>query len=114
MFATSRRFRQCVAVLLGVTVLYVVSFGPACWWFATSTIPGRPLDQDRGRGWRFAPRIYLPVGWVYIGARECGARPIPEAIRWYSELGGQPVFVPGNYRGDIWELMGGCTYRFPD
>jgi len=95
---TSRRFRQCVVVLLGAAVLYVVSFGPACWWFATPTIPGRPFDRDVGD--RFAPRIYLPVGWAYRGARACGARPIEEAIRWYSELGGKPVLVPSNYEGD--------------
>jgi len=36
------------ALLLGMPVLYVASFGPACWWFSPQV----------------APQFYWPIGWL--------------------------------------------------
>src|SRR5258708_2397178 len=44
-----------VALLIGLPVLYVASFGPACWWLATTPPGGRTL---------VAPRVYWPLGWL--------------------------------------------------
>ncbi|MBI3861957.1 MAG: hypothetical protein HY290_08670 [Planctomycetia bacterium] len=63
-----------LVAVIGVPVLYVASFGPACWWFATELPVSKLMD---------CPEIYLPVGRVY---RAAGGRDswIGQAINWYA------------------------------
>ena len=67
-------FWATVAVAL-LPVLYVVSLGPACWWFS-------PTDPSDGNS--TAPVLYLPIGWVWA---ECpNDSLIDKSIRWYATL----------------------------
>src|SRR5262245_17890495 len=68
-----------VALLIGFPILYVASFGPACWWFSTQPIslPGAPPPI------RNAPRLYWPIGWV----ESHGPRPLRRAIWNYATAG---------------------------
>jgi hypothetical protein len=79
------------AVLVGLPVLYVLSFGPACWWFTipsgqSGNFPGTndPLPQVRAR------QIYWPIGWVAMH----GPLPLERLLAWYATLGGHEVIVP--------------------
>jgi hypothetical protein len=62
-----------VAVLVG----YLLSFGPACWWFATrpTVFFGRPSLR--------AHRQYWSIGWL----AQNGPGPVGDAIFWYAKLG---------------------------
>ena len=61
--------KRLAAVLLVSPVLYVVSFGPACWL----------LRGNREN----APRLYWPVGWVLMYGHPAFRPP----ILWYAMLG---------------------------
>ena len=68
------------ALLIGLPVLYVASFGPACWQFARE----RPTRFDQifpGPLPKYAPRAYWPIGWL----AKNGPRPIGNAIFWYAK-----------------------------
>jgi hypothetical protein len=77
--------------IVGVPVLYLLSFGPACWWF---TIPsgqsgyllGVPLPQVRAR------RMYWPIGWLAVN----GPSSIERPLAWYAKRGDHEVLVPTN------------------
>ncbi|HEY3967077.1 MAG TPA: hypothetical protein VGM05_21130 [Planctomycetaceae bacterium] len=83
------------AVFVGLPLLYVLGFGPACWWL--SEMP-KSVAPD-GIPIRHAPWIYWPIG---TAANDL-PRPIGRAIRWYAELGlgndaisfGQEIFWKG-------------------
>lgn len=72
------------AILVGLLVLYVASFGPAC-WIATN------LDSDPGR--RLVAKIYYPVFLVVWE----GPIPASQALYWYANAGipeSRVVLVP--------------------
>ena len=72
------RWWTLVAVM-SMPVLYVASFGPACWWFSNiSMLPGGGIAA-----YRRVPESYLLMGWV---ARR-GPRPLRDIINWYATLG---------------------------
>jgi hypothetical protein len=68
-----------VALLIGLPVLYVASFGPACW------IISRARARQWNVLWAAANFIYSPVlqVWNHEGT-------IPDAIDWYANLGAGP------------------------
>ena len=68
-------------IMVGLPVLYVLSFGPACWWFA------RDAEFESFVPVRFAPQPYWPIGWT---AKR--SLPIRKLIGWYATL-----FAPGNW-----------------
>ncbi len=79
-----------VMTLVGVPVLYVLSFGPACWWFTipsgySENFPGTnvPLPPVRAR------QMYWPIGWLAVH----GPRWSERLLAWYATLGGE-VLVP--------------------
>jgi hypothetical protein len=53
-----------------VALIYVLSFGPACW-------------MTKSEYTRFAPPVYFPMGWACANL----PRPIPEIIVWYATVG---------------------------
>ena len=87
--------------LIGVPVLYVVSFGPACW-----------LNHATGIGTSAIPVIYRPI--VRLAARQVTDPPIYQTrwnpiIVWYARLGIVGEYWPccserglhwANYRSD--------------
>ena len=58
------------AALIGLPVLYVASFGPACWVSSKLSIADPIID--------FA---YYPCVWLVVD----GPEPIGETIRWWGE-----------------------------
>lgn len=91
-----------LAGVVGLPVLYVASFGPACWYIARTGIRDKhmPLDTDayihRPKPWFDA--VYLPIG-VFVGQEPYYVRP---AFCWYGMVGapeGSEVFLPSNRAG---------------
>jgi len=69
------------ALMIGLPVLYVALFGPACWWMSPSPGPGP---------WRVAhaPQCFWPIGYVAVH----GPAPLRHAIEWYgTAIGGWDV-----------------------
>jgi hypothetical protein len=62
------------AGVAGVPLLYIASFGPACWWFS---------HDSYVHGIRVAPRIYWPLGRASISLPQ----PIMGAVSRYAMLG---------------------------
>ena len=78
------RWAKWTAVaLFGMPVLYVASFGPACWWLsAPSDIGlGNALDTVS------APTVYAPIGEIASLARELGWSRIDNLISRYATIG---------------------------
>ena len=111
LFRTSRRFRRWAGVvLIAAPTVYLLSFGPACWWFADSAqgVPGGP---NIGSDAACVSKAYWPIGW---GAdRFQSLRPI---IAWYSRLCGTrtAVIVPvtggrGSQGTLIWSKASGSV-----
>jgi hypothetical protein len=73
-----------VGVLIGLPVLYVASFGPACW--ACSR-----FDSDESlnwNAWHFLETCYLP----FVCASTCSHARVRDAARWYACLmSSQPI-----------------------
>lgn len=84
-------------VLCALPMLYVLSFGPACWWFAESVIShGMSCNILNARG------LYWPMGWI----AENGPDPVCDAINWYGTLFGSGwVHVPTKPSGDWWIVL---------
>jgi hypothetical protein len=83
-----------LATTVCVPMLYVLSFGPACWWFSESFGPkwgqevnhkGRRIQNLRVQ---VVPAAFAPVAWV---ARR-GPQPLFSAVRWYATLHDDFVF----------------------
>jgi hypothetical protein len=77
--------------VLVVIVLYVASFGPAC-WFGTKTDRS---SATRGHEYRVAPRAYWPFGCLLKN----GPEPMQRIINRYATLGAPYVLVPVSYSG---------------
>jgi hypothetical protein len=87
-----------LAAVVCLPVLYIGSFGPACWWFS----PGIGVTGDCV----VAPAIYLPIGRVYLEADHDGV--ISHAIAWYGTLRHESVQV--RYNADVNAMV--QFYRF--
>lgn len=92
---TSRKVRcWTVAVITLLPVLYVLSFGPACWWF--STPPEDPLDIGyMAFQYHTASRLYWPIGWM----AKNGPGPVRAVVLWYATRGIDHVMLPCNPSG---------------
>jgi hypothetical protein len=75
------------AALIGLPVLYVASFGPACWW-ASGTIS----DTDV----RIAPQVYWPIGWAAQRSS-----PVWRMVRSFATLNGKSIAVPVRSDGEV-------------
>src|SRR5438552_2452518 len=66
------------ATVVGLPLLYVLSFGPACWWLS------KPVKLTFvSLKARQAPALYSPFGWV---ARRAPSS-FSTAINWYATVG---------------------------
>lgn len=82
LLATSRKARRWAVVATAVPLLYVASFGPAC-WITARYVPTRRLHV-----------AYRPVAYL---ARAKGERTIRNLVRSYARLGmptGSTVTLP--------------------
>jgi hypothetical protein len=67
-----------LAVVIGLSVLYVASFGPACWAFRSNMTPGSLM---------FVEKCYRPL---VIASRD-SPPPIAIPLRWWASLYAPPV-----------------------
>jgi hypothetical protein len=77
--------KSMLALCVGLPMLYVASFGPACWWTAPRFYP--TIGPAR-----LAPRIYLPLDHI----RSRGPKIVGAALNWYATVGNDdqwPVMV---------------------
>jgi hypothetical protein len=91
-----------IVVLVAVLVGYPLSFGPACWWFAT------PTDfsfMENGTEYGvmgidyYAPHVYWPIGWL----RAHGPTTLGNAIDWYAGRGKKHcIWIPIDATGACW------------
>ena len=86
-------------IVVGVPVLYVLSFGPACWWFAKPIEVGSwafsgSLAVDQ-RKMREASKAYWPLGWLVAN----GPTPVHRVLGWYALLGTDVVVLPTDSSG---------------
>src|SRR5262245_22804722 len=79
-------FWMTVVVVL-VPLPYVLSIGPACWWFA------RYADFFSYVPVKYAPKPYWPVGWI---AKR--SRPVRKLAGWY--VGDSFINLPADWNGD--------------
>ena len=79
--------RTLATVLVSLPMLYLLSFGPACWWLAVSiqSVPGGPQFGDNAA---YLPKFYWPIGWA--AKRYPALRP---ALARYSRLFGNRTAV---------------------
>ena len=68
------------AALIGLPVLYVASFGPACWLFNAAMDQGWPVEGSLLQ--RFLLALYAPV----LRLEANGPEPIATALEWYASL----------------------------
>ena|SRR6516164_3779480 len=91
--ARSRRFWLCIGLL---QVLYVLSFGPACWliWYI-GIAPPQPNPPMRAADW--IGLLYAPCVQIVRRAGEHHLTFIELSLSWYAGLGipeGEPVLIP--------------------
>jgi hypothetical protein len=69
-----------VALLIGLPVLYVASFGPACWLTDHEIVPAA-----------LSHTVFSPLARAAV---RCPT-PIKDALIYYSEIGGPELELPG-------------------
>jgi hypothetical protein len=84
------------AVVVCLPLLYVLSFGPACWWFATK--PNDKLIGSRNNVYKHAPRMYWPLGWL----AKFSPRPLDDAIFWIATRRDDLMALPTDPAGASW------------
>jgi hypothetical protein len=91
--------RMALALVAILPILYVASFGPACWWMATTIqqVPGGPRI---GSNAAYASRAYWPIGWV--SARYPNLKSM---FAWYARLFGARSAVLVRVKGSGSEGM---------
>lgn len=87
--------------LFALPLLYILSFGPACWWFGTSTTP-LPATGIRVPMKRIST-VYWPIGYVARrSAEKSGTGIVFRGIVWYATLGAPSVSLPADNSGQHW------------
>ena len=89
---TGRRLSVSLAALAAVPLLYVLSFGPAC-WLTAQTIVGGEVVPSRGM-W-----FYWPLGMAASDIESVSSR----SARWWITIGvrkGQSAVVPTSPYGN--------------
>ena len=92
-----------VALLAASPLLYVASFGPACWWFWDEGDFAWPRTGDIASAggtieFNYAPRVYWPIGWVALHGPDSCQR----AIQWYATVAIDSIELPTAYDGPSW------------
>jgi hypothetical protein len=70
--------RAATWMLVGMPSLYLIGFGPACWWLSELWV-SQPAPSFT---FRSAPRIYAPMGWIIQRV----PKPVGSAIGSYATL----------------------------
>jgi len=77
-----------LAGVVGPPLLYILSIGPACWWFGSES-PNR-LFGCFEIGCNYAPHIYWPVGQLLWYS----PTPVRKGVCFYAQGWREPVMIP--------------------
>lgn len=97
---TNRRERWAkwtLATVVSPPLLYVLSFGPACWWFGSDWTPTGPFGGFSLPG-PAAPQIYWPIGRLSMR----GPPAVRGVIAWYATRRSDEVMLPFQPDGSGW------------
>jgi hypothetical protein len=83
------------AVFVGLPLIYLLSFGPACWIAAA---PRRPGASDAPRLWL---RFYFPIGALIHSTQSQDRNWVCQWITWGASRGSR-VIVPVDFSGKGW------------
>jgi hypothetical protein len=87
--------RRTALAMACLPILYVLSFGPACWMAATPRVAG---SADAPRMWM---RFYFPMGALIHRTQSQDSQPVRRWITWGAKKGGR-VIVPVDASGINW------------
>jgi hypothetical protein len=87
--------RTAVGLLIGLPLLYIGSFGPACWIAAAPRVAG---STDTPRIWL---RFYFPIGAIVHRTQSQDSKPVKRWITWGAKKG-ERVIVPVDASGTSW------------
>jgi hypothetical protein len=73
-----------LTAVVGLPVLYVASFGPACWIARSEQFPALGME------FKVASRIYWPFGAIL----KDGTPTVASVVAWYATLGAAQFLVP--------------------
>src|SRR5262245_47217781 len=82
------------AALLGLPVLYVLSFGPACW------IASHTLDRGDSVVAKSLNLVYQPI----LSLAWSGPPIVQDPIVWYARLWSSDRWIIGYVSGSVWWL----------
>lgn len=95
-----RRVVWAIVVVVGLPVIYVISFGPACWFSARYVLSSkRGFTQPSSR---ISTRFYAPIWWAIKHRR---IPVVSDALATYGVLGipqGGVLEIP-SLEGDFWD-----------
>jgi hypothetical protein len=89
-----------IVIVVGVPAIYVISFGPACWFAARFVLSSNPAFTQPSS--RISTRLYAPIWWA-INRRRIPV--VSEALAIYGVIGiprGGVLEIPSQ-EGDFWE-----------
>jgi len=90
-----RWVKRTAVAMVCLPIVYVLSFGPACWMAASPRVPG---SQDGPRIWM---RFYFPVGALIHVTHSENSQPLQRWITWGAGKKGR-VIVPTDRSGQNW------------
>lgn len=87
--------------LFVVPIIYILSFGPACWWFST-TAPASLVASIKAP--QRVSSLYWPIGYVTSRSAQStgGGGLIFRAVVWYATLRVPSVTLPADNSGQHW------------
>lgn len=93
-----RWVKWMAVAVLSFPVLYVASFGPACWWLSNISA----LPHGGMRAHRRVPAFYHPISW----AARRGPTALRGIISWYATLGlGDETMESETLEGDQYTII---------
>jgi hypothetical protein len=84
-------------VVVSLPLLYVLSFGPVCWWLLE---PDQELNEWQTSA--MAPTVYEPIGWLHHRIPSW----LADAFDAYITLGmreGDIIHIPDTAGGVVWQ-----------
>ena len=87
--------KRTALALACLPIVYMLSFGPACWIAATPRVAGN-TDEPR-----IGMRFYFPIGALIHYSRSENSKPLQRWITFGTKKGGR-VIVPTDAAGNNW------------
>jgi len=88
-------------LLVGLPLVYIGSFGLACWITASPRIAGTPWIAGTSDAPRIWMRVYYPIGALIHSTQSQDSRAVVRWITWGAQKGGR-VIVPIDASGNSW------------